>query len=352
MEGEDTSNLFELLEMNVGDADSADISFMFNHKTMVLSLFASSPPQPGQDQHETNLEDLLINLLNKVIVTEDDDDYDRIIDQVSDLILDVGKGSFQEIAPVLAGKDLGNDRDLHSHLYKEIFNYRLQTVNGKPFIFPISPDEAVSVPPKAPEPSDEAKVELIAELPKYTTKEIIVQEIYTSGSTIACKVCVGSKTMVCKVDRAGLADPKLEKELKDMQSISRAISEKTLRVPGLLAYVTHVDTGDIIGLLRDWIPNSRLGEDLWDIAIPGVSVETRQTWGTQIRETIEELHRIGVVWGNVNPANVIIDENEDVWLVGFGGGWTNDWVDKEKAGTEAGDTQGLTNIFKYLELEL
>ncbi|KAJ4247836.1 hypothetical protein NW762_013045 [Fusarium torreyae] len=351
MDREGASNLFELLEMNVGDANSADISFMFNHKTMVLSLFASSPPQPGQDQQETNLEDLLIGLLNKVIVTDDDDDYDRIIDQVSDLILDVGKASFQEIAPVLAEQDLDRNRDLHSHLYKEIFNYRLQTVNGKPLVFPISPDEAVSVPPRAPEPSEEIKLGLVAELPKYTTKEIIVQEVYTSGSIMACKVCAGSKTMVCKADRAGLANPKLEKELKDMENISRAIWQKTLRVPGLLAYVTHIETGDIIGILRDWIPNSSLGEDLWDISISAVPVETRRTWGSQIQETIEELHKIGVIWGNVNPSNVVIDQDEDAWLVGFGGGWTNDFVDKEKAGTKAGDTQGLSNIFKYLELE-
>ncbi|KAF4971004.1 hypothetical protein FSARC_2107 [Fusarium sarcochroum] len=351
MEDEDSLDQFEVLEMNVGDAESVDISVMFNHKHIVLSLFASSSSQPGHDQQETNTEDLLIGLLNKVIVADDDDDYDLIIGQVSDLILDVGTASFREIAPALAEQNVDQDRDLHSHLYKEIFNYRLQTIEGKPHVFPISPDEAVSVPFKASETPDMIELQLIAELPKYTTKDIIVQEVYTSGSTIACKVRVGSKTMTCKADREGLANPKFEKELKDMQTITRTSSRATIRIPRMLAYVTHADTGDIIGLLRNWVPNSSLGGDLWDIAISAVPVETRRTWGTQIGETIWELHNIGVVWGNVNAANVVIDENEDAWLVGFGGGWTNGWVDKDKTSTEQGDNQGLSSIVEYLELE-
>lgn len=39
--------------------------------------------------------------------------------------------------------------------------------------------------------------------------------------------------------------------------------------------------------------------------------------------------------------NVLIDKDGNAWVTDFEGGYTETWVDKDKAGTEEGDLQGL-----------
>jgi hypothetical protein len=63
------------------------------------------------------------------------------------------------------------------------------------------------------------------------------------------------------------------------------------------------------------------------------------------------LHRIEVVWGDGKADNVLIDANKDAWLIDFGGGWTQDWVDESLAGTFEGDTQAVEKIEEFLGVE-
>lgn len=65
-------------------------------------------------------------------------------------------------------------------------------------------------------------------------------------------------------------------------------------------------------------------------------------------ETAHELHRQGIVWGDVKPDNVLIDKNLDAWVVDFGGGFDPEWVDRELAETVEGDLQGLSRMAKHL----
>lgn len=83
----------------------------------------------------------------------------------------------------------------------------------------------------------------------------------------------------------------------------------------------------------------------------------KQKWVKQIKETLAQLHDAGLVWGDAKPENVLITEgdggvddivNGDAWLIDFGGGYTQGFVDKEIAGTVEGDLQGLENIIKYV----
>ncbi|CAK7231635.1 hypothetical protein SBRCBS47491_007997 [Sporothrix bragantina] len=74
-----------------------------------------------------------------------------------------------------------------------------------------------------------------------------------------------------------------------------------------------------------------------------------QHWTDQVRETVTTLHKAGIVWGDAKPENVMVDGNNDAWLIDLGGGFTEGWVDEDKAGTKEGDLQGVAKIEEYLK---
>lgn len=99
-----------------------------------------------------------------------------------------------------------------------------------------------------------------------------------------------------------------------------------------------------MGFLRQWVPGRRLS----DIDITATTVEKRQKWILQISETIQYLHKHGLVWGDGKSSNIIIDEQDNAWLIDFGGGFTEGWVDEELSETKEGDEQALAKIVKLL----
>lgn len=55
-----------------------------------------------------------------------------------------------------------------------------------------------------------------------------------------------------------------------------------------------------------------------------------------------------IVWGDAKAANVLADINGDVYLIDFGGGYGENWVEKDLSNSIDGDLQGLENIKQYL----
>jgi serine/threonine protein kinase len=160
--------------------------------------------------------------------------------------------------------------------------------------------------------------------------------------------------MLCKARARGLLDPGLERELICLQKIEKTFSSasRSIQVPHLLGYVKHAENGHVVGLLREWIPSSTLGCRLGDIHISTIPKERRDKWAAQIRKTVDQLHEIGVIWGDGKASNVIIDKDDIAWLIDFGGGWTDGWVDEKLADTVEGDEQAVTNIMKFLNIDL
>lgn len=58
------------------------------------------------------------------------------------------------------------------------------------------------------------------------------------------------------------------------------------------------------------------------------------------------LHNKGFVWDDVSPNNMISDENENVWIINFGGGYTEGLVKQEDLPRE--DLDGLKRFKEYL----
>ncbi|KAJ3541806.1 hypothetical protein NM208_g4429 [Fusarium decemcellulare] len=340
-----------VLQISAGDDDDADITFEYNGVRINVSIFASSSEQDDTLEPKDYIEDRLIRLLGQT-VTVDYEDYDRLVDEVLDAILDIGKTPFSQAVP-LSHNSSPTKQTLHSCLFSGTLYFRLQTINSKAIIFPIASDDASSLPDDdGPDPQFEGHFKADATIPRHSSKDIILQDVFVSGSGIVSKVLVGSQTMLCKARRAGLQDPSLEQELVSLQRIRQADPHGHIRVPRLQGYVTHAKSGAIVGLLRNWIPCGSHGDTLRDIDVSEVPTKLRWKWADHIRETVDKLHKIGVIWGGGKASDVIVDGNDDIWLIDFAGGWLEGWVDEELAGSKAGDNQAVRKITEFLGLNV
>ena len=131
--------------------------------------------------------------------------------------------------------------------------------------------------------------------------------------------------------------------IREIETLSRIPCGGHLNVVKLIG-VVDAGEGTIDGMVLGLI----LGNPLSEVVSPSSS--QKEKWKRQISETISFLHGIGVVWGDVKPANILIDEKtDDAVLIDFGGGSTKGWVDHHLTETTQGDLQGLNRIIRYLD---
>jgi len=117
-------------------SDGAESIFEFSNEHISISLFPSSSGQASEDH--------LIALLEQVLNGNDDERHEEVIDEILDVMLDVGRSQFLEVAPRQV--ELSGKVELHSLLYPERFNFRLQSREGKARIILIAPDETYTIP--------------------------------------------------------------------------------------------------------------------------------------------------------------------------------------------------------------
>ncbi|KAH7308526.1 hypothetical protein B0I35DRAFT_442125 [Stachybotrys elegans] len=134
-------------------------------------------------------------------------------------------------------------------------------------------------------------------------------------------------------------------ELKTYGQIRDANLGTSLRISSLLGLVRDID-GKVLALLLRYI------ECEWQTltcASGAADKHLRQKWAQEVEDTITQLHQSGIVWGDVKPDNVLVDVDDNAWIIDFGGSYTEDWVPRELQGTTEGDLAGLGKIKEFLE---
>ncbi|EHA23284.1 hypothetical protein ASPNIDRAFT_37297 [Aspergillus niger ATCC 1015] len=119
-----------------------------------------------------------------------------------------------------------------------------------------------------------------------------------------------------------------------------------IRAPKVHEFVdSQGDSFKISGILMDYIEHR---DSLGYIDIPSTPLPVRRKWISQVQHTIETIHAAEIVWGDAKPDNILVDVDDNLWIIDFGGGYTHGWVDEDKQETLEGDNQALSRIVDFL----
>ena len=66
---------------------------------------------------------------------------------------------------------------------------------------------------------------------------------------------------------------------------------------------------------------------------------------------VKALHSNGITWGDAKADNFLVEgtEEEKLWMIDFGGGFTEGWVQAEQCETQQGDKEGIGKIVGGLQ---
>ncbi|TPX14831.1 uncharacterized protein E0L32_004940 [Thyridium curvatum] len=135
-------------------------------------------------------------------------------------------------------------------------------------------------------------------------------------------------------------------ELQAYKKIAAANIDPQFHICRLFGAVMD-DDGFIVGLLLTYIDHG--GRTLSTNVDPDYPpASTRNRWIGQLDAALAELHKAGIVWGDVKAENVLVDREDNVWIIDFGGGYTQGWVDKQLAGTVDGDLAGMAKLREFI----
>ncbi|POR31068.1 Uncharacterized protein TPAR_08723 [Tolypocladium paradoxum] len=151
--------------------------------------------------------------------------------------------------------------------------------------------------------------------------------------------------MPTKAFGSGITGGPLNRELDVYKNIHTSDLGEDVLV-GRLVGIAHEHKHDsTVGLLLRYIDHHGT---LYDAVEDNPGPELKKKWVAQIDKAVHELHRIGSVWGDAKPENILIDKEDNAWITDFEGGYTHGWVDPDKAGTVEGDLQGLQRIIRFI----
>ena len=190
------------------------------------------------------------------------------------------------------------------------------------------------------------------EYPRVKAKEItLAQTSQTSSNTNL--VMFNNRICWFKPVLTGVDNLPYIREIDILFELSRENLSQTLRFPQLEAIVLDDKNGDmgfVNGLILSAIyPNhGTIADRVNGPEGQSLPITLCERWYHDVENMIHILHNKGFIWGDVSPNNMITDEDENVWIIDFGGGYTEGWVKQEDMETKKGDLEGLERIREYL----
>lgn len=188
-------------------------------------------------------------------------------------------------------------------------------------------------------------------MPWYTAADVLVlaasDEPMPYGPS---RVQVGDQTLFFKaVDKD--QPQTTRRELKILKAIERKGLQKQIRVPIVFGLVgwggDHSQSrSDIMGFLQTEIESPTPLTLMLD---SDVVEDKREKWARETERMVNILHDNDIVWGDAKADNFMVDRHGDLWIIDFGGSYTDGWVDPQLMETEEGDDMGVEKIVHALE---
>jgi hypothetical protein len=306
------------------------------------SKYSSGPGLlPGYDPTGA-VESVYLERLNAGISADGtlNDAGDLVFTQIHNLVLRTGEQMIRELAGPVDEHALGET--LERALNPEAFWLQMVTIDGR--ARPVRRDDFT---PSAIdfEPQDLSSVG--PNLPVFRSSDVEILE--TIRPRRAYKVKVDGLVGFCKNVGRGLELPAISRDCQVLQRIRATGLDLLVRVPRLEGLVSLGEGGQVIGFLTNYIETSSPFRDLdaFQDDIDAVAPLRRKKWAGQVEHTINQLHRLGVVWGDVSARNILIDRKDNLWAVDFGGGFN---LNAELMNTKEGDLDGLSKLHTYLKV--
>ncbi|KAH9884227.1 hypothetical protein F4778DRAFT_763459 [Xylariomycetidae sp. FL2044] len=241
-------------------------------------------------------------------------------------------------------------QSLHEWYHGPTYFYTLESKHGK--IVPKQEDS---------QPELESRIEALVpriSIPKYI-KNLGIPWYHPDDVTVVTatdqpgpyhpsRVQIGDEVHFFKVVDPTQPQP-TKRELKIMKEVERKGLHEQIRVPlvkGLIGYGGATSQQIIMGFLQtdieDPTPLTRMLDS-------DVVEEKRDTWAREAERMVRVLHDHDIVWGDAKADNFMVDRHGDLWIIDFGGSYTDGWVDPELMETEEGDDMGVEKIVRALE---
>lgn len=137
-----------------------------------------------------------------------------------------------------------------------------------------------------------------------------------------------------------------KRELKTLVEIEKKGLHKQINVPRVHGLVTSCHhPSQFIGFLLTDIPNPTPLLKLIDEDIPQ---RKREKWAQEVQRVTDILHDHDIIWGDAKADNFVLDGEGILWIIDFGGNYTEGWVDAGNVETREGDEQGIEKIVNAL----
>ncbi|KAI0838568.1 hypothetical protein F5Y06DRAFT_268381 [Hypoxylon sp. FL0890] len=341
---------------------SVAVPYSYNGVVFFVLASANHKELPPGYKLDQSIEGKLLIEMNDLSWGEVTDEKDNRIyylqDELARLVADACLPLMRQLAP---STPLSTPRTLQEELYPETYMLQVLTEGDKLKCHRL---DGYELPPKHP-PIPEAKLQEI--FPEAKLQDIKPNVISPFSITVVkpsqiilgprlqslvWKVDVDREEMICKVSLDIFQDA-ISEELQTYMKIRDAKVGVGMRVPQLKGIIqSHMG---VIGILLNYIPHKyhslRMlldGVKCGDIPEAEATISMKTKWATQIKETLKQLHELGILWRDIKTDNVLIDDHGDAILLDFGGGNTLGWVDQDKYNTMEGDVQGLQKILTAL----
>lgn len=159
------------------------------------------------------------------------------------------------------------------------------------------------------------------------------------------QVRIGKETYFLKMIDPTQPQPS-RREIDYLKRIEKAGLHKQFRVPlikGLIGFESSKT--EIMGVVMTEIEEPTPLTHLLDDEVPQ---EKRDAWAEESKRIVGILHEHQMVWGDAKADNFMVDKHDNLWIIDFGGSYTDGWIDPELMETEAGDNMAVERVTNAL----